>query len=103
MDAVEKAANGHPGAPMGQAAIATGFFAHHLVYCPEEPNWPGRDRFVLSCGHSSMLLYSVLHLAGYDVTIDDLEELPPVRLQDGWAPGSIGYAPGIETTTGPLG
>lgn len=102
MDAVEKAANGHPGAPMGQAAIATELFAHHLVYCPEEPNWPGRDRFVLSCGHSSMLLYSVLHLAGYDVTIDDLKSFRQFDSKTAGHP-EHGYAPGIETTTGPLG
>jgi len=102
MDAVEKAANGHPGAPMGQAVIATELFAHHLVYCPEEPNWPNRDRFVLSCGHSSMLLYSVLHLTGYDVTIDDLKSFRQFGAKTAGHP-EHGYAPGIETTTGPLG
>jgi transketolase len=102
MDAVEKAANGHPGAPMGQAAIATELFAHHLVYCPEEPNWPNRDRFVLSCGHSSMLLYSVLHLAGYALSIDDLKSFRQRGSKTAGHP-EHGYAPGIETTTGPLG
>ena len=102
MDAVEKAANGHPGAPMGQAAIAVELFAHHLKYVPEEPNWPNRDRFVLSCGHSSMLLYSVLHLAGYEVTVDDLKSFRQFGSKTAGHP-EHGYAPGIETTTGPLG
>jgi len=87
---------------MGQAAIATELFAHHLVYCPEEPNWPNRDRFVLSCGHSSMLLYSILHLSGFDVTIDDLKNFRQLGSKTAGHP-EHGDAPGIETTTGPLG
>lgn len=102
VDAVEKAQNGHPGAPMGQAAIATELFGEHLSYVPEEPEWPNRDRFVLSCGHSSMLLYSILHLSGYDLSIEDLKSFRQLGAKTAGHP-EYGDAPGIETTTGPLG
>jgi transketolase len=102
IDAVEKANSGHPGAPMGQAGIAVELFTRHLRYNPADPAWPNRDRFVLSCGHASMLLYSVLHLAGYDVTLDDIKQF---RQWDSKTPGhpEYGHTPGVETTTGPLG
>lgn len=102
IDAVEKANSGHPGAPMGLAAIAVEIFANHLVYHPEDPAWPNRDRFVLSCGHASMLIYSMLHLTGYDVSLDDLKNF---RQWGSKTPGhpEFGHTPGVETTTGPLG
>lgn len=102
IDAVEKAQSGHPGAPMGLAGIAVELFAHQLRYVPTEPNWPARDRFILSCGHASALLYSTLHLAGYDVTLDDLKAF---RQWGSKTPGhpEYGHTPGVETTTGPLG
>lgn len=102
IDAVEKAQSGHPGAPMGLAGIAVELFAHQLRYVPTEPNWPARDRFILSCGHASALLYSTLHLAGYDVTLDDLRAF---RQWGSKTPGhpEYGHTPGVETTTGPLG
>lgn len=102
IDAVEKAKSGHPGAPMGQATIAVELFANHLVYNPADPAWPNRDRFVLSCGHASMLIYSILHLTGYDVSLDDLKSF---RQWDSKTPGhpEARHTPGVETTTGPLG
>lgn len=102
IDAVEKANSGHPGAPMGLAAIAVEIFANHLVYHPADPAWPNRDRFVLSCGHASMLIYSMLHLTGYDVTLDDIKDF---RQWGSKTPGhpEFGHTPGVETTTGPLG
>lgn len=102
IDAIEKAKSGHPGAPMGQAQIAVELFVNQLRHYPLEPEWPGRDRFVLSCGHASMLLYSVLHLAGYDVSIDDIRQF---RQWGSKTPGhpEYRYTPGVETTTGPLG
>ncbi len=102
IDAVEKANSGHPGAPMGLAGIAVDVFTRHLRYQPADPAWPNRDRFVLSCGHASALLYSMLHLAGYDVTLDDLKAF---RQWGSKTPGHPEYAhtPGVETTTGPLG
>ncbi len=102
IDAVEKAQSGHPGTPMGLASIAVDLFTKHLRYNPDDPAWLNRDRFVLSCGHASMLLYSVLHLAGYDVSLDDLEAF---RQWDSKTPGhpEFGHTPGVETTTGPLG
>ncbi len=102
VDAVEKAASGHPGAPMGQALIAAELFAHHLVYDPEQPQWPNRDRFVLSCGHASMLLYSMLHLTGFGLEIEDLKNFRQWGSRTAGHP-ELGDAPGIETTTGPLG
>ncbi|HLV68494.1 MAG TPA: transketolase, partial [Polyangiaceae bacterium] len=101
-DAVEQANSGHPGTPMALAGITVELFLRHLRYVPEDPAWPNRDRFVLSCGHASMLLYSVLHLAGYDVSLDDLKNF---RQWGSKTPGhpEVGHTPGVETTTGPLG
>ena len=102
VDGVEAANSGHPGTPMGLAAIGVEIFANHLRYLPSEPDWINRDRFVLSCGHASMLLYSLLHLSGYDLSLDDLKAF---RQWDSKTAGhpEYGHAPGIETTTGPLG
>jgi transketolase len=102
VDTVEKADSGHPGAPMGLADIAVEIYAKHLRYNPQDPNWANRDRFVLSCGHASALLYSVLHVAGYDVTLDDLKSF---RQWGSRTPGhpEFGHTKGVETTTGPLG
>jgi transketolase len=102
MDAVQAANSGHPGAPMGMAPLAYVLWTRHLRHNPADPAWPGRDRFVLSAGHASMLLYSVLHLTGYDVTLDDLKRF---RQWGSRTPGhpEFGHTPGVETTTGPLG
>jgi len=102
MDAVQKAKSGHPGAPMGMADIAEVLWNGHMNHNPTNPNWPDRDRFVLSNGHGSMLIYSLLHLSGYDLPI---EELAQFRQMHSKTPGhpEYGYAPGVETTTGPLG
>ncbi len=102
MDAVQKANSGHPGAPMGMADIAEVLWRHYLVHNPANPQWPNRDRFVMSNGHGSMLVYSLLHLSGYDLP---LEELKNFRQLHSKTPGhpEYGYAPGVETTTGPLG
>ncbi|NLE21206.1 MAG: transketolase [Actinobacteria bacterium] len=102
VDGVQKANSGHPGMPMGAAAIAYTLFTRHLRYDPADPQWPNRDRFVLSAGHASMLLYSMLHLTGYDVTMDDLKAF---RQWQSKTPGhpEYGHTPGVETTTGPLG
>src|SRR3984885_1203071 len=102
IDAVEKANSGHPGTPMGLADIAIELWTRHLRYDPRDPSWPGRDRFVLSCGHASMLLYSILHIAGYDLSMKDLESF---RQWGSRTPGhpEHGLTPGVETTTGPLG
>src|SRR6202453_5367542 len=103
MDAVEKAKSGHPGLPMGMADAATVLFSRFLKYDPEHPHWPDRDRFVLSAGHGSMLLYSLLYLTGYpEMTIDQLEHFRTVGSRTAGHP-EYGHAPGIETTTGPLG
>jgi transketolase len=102
MDAVEKAKSGHPGAPMGMADIAEVLWRDHLSHNPANPNWANRDRFVLSNGHGSMLLYSLLHLSGYDLSIDDLKNFRQLHSKTPGHP-EYGYAPGIETTTGPLG
>jgi transketolase len=101
-DAVEQANSGHPGTPMALAGIAVDLYTRYLRYVPEDPQWPNRDRFVLSCGHASMLQYAILHLAGYDVTIDDIKAF---RQWGSKTPGhpEVGHTPGIETTTGPLG
>lgn len=102
MDAVQKANSGHPGAPMGMADIAEVLWSDFLVHNPSNPDWVNRDRFVLSNGHGSMLLYSLLHLTGYDL---DLEEIKRFRQLHSKTPGhpEYGYTPGVETTTGPLG
>ena len=82
IDAVEKAKSGHPGMPMGMADIATVLWQRHLRHNPANPHWPDRDRFVLSNGHGSMLLYALLHLTGYDLPLDELKQLPPAALED---------------------
>jgi transketolase len=103
MDAVEKANSGHPGLPMGCADIATVLFTKYLKFDPKNPKWPDRDRFVLSAGHGSMLLYSVLYLTGYeDMTIDQIERFRQLGSKTAGHP-EYGFAGGIETTTGPLG
>jgi len=102
IDAVEKAKSGHPGTPMGLADIAFELFTRYLRYDPKDPAWVGRDRFVLSCGHASMLLYAMLHLSGYDLPLRELESF---RQWGSKTPGhpEHGLTPGVETTTGPLG
>ncbi len=102
MDAVQKANSGHPGAPMGMAEIAEVLWRHHLKHNPANPKWADRDRFVLSNGHGSMLLYALLHLTGYDLSIDDLKNFRQLHSKTPGHP-EYGYAPGVETTTGPLG
>ena len=102
MDAVQKADSGHPGAPMGMADIAEVLYNDFMRHNPANPDWIDRDRFVMSNGHGSMLPYSVLHLAGYDVTVDDLKNFRQLHSKTPGHP-EHGYAPGIETTTGPLG
>lgn len=102
VDGVEKAKSGHPGTPMALASIAVEIWLRHLRYDPTDPKWPDRDRFVLSCGHASMLLYSMLHLSGYNVSIEDLKQF---RQWESKTPGhpEAGWTDGVETTTGPLG
>jgi transketolase len=102
MDAVQKANSGHPGAPMGMADIAEVLWNDFLVHNPANPKWSNRDRFVLSNGHGSMLIYSLLHLTGYDVKIDDLKNFRQLHSKTPGHP-EYGYTPGVETTTGPLG
>ncbi|MDD9210152.1 transketolase [Aeromonas dhakensis] len=102
MDAVQKANSGHPGAPMGMADIAEVLWRSHLKHNPNNPKWADRDRFILSNGHGSMLLYSLLHLSGYDLSIDDLKNFRQLHSRTPGHP-EYGYAPGVETTTGPLG
>ncbi len=102
MDAVQAANSGHPGAPMGMADIAEVLWNSYLKHNPANPNWADRDRFVLSNGHGSMLLYSLLHLSGYDLTTDDLRNFRQLHAKTAGHP-EYGYAPGVETTTGPLG
>jgi len=102
MDAVQAANSGHPGAPMGMADIAEVLWNSYLKHNPVNPNWADRDRFVLSNGHGSMLLYSLLHLSGYDLTTDDLRNFRQLHAKTAGHP-EYGYAPGVETTTGPLG
>jgi transketolase len=102
MDAVQKANSGHPGMPMGMADIAEVLWNDYHKHNPGNPAWPDRDRFVLSNGHGSMLLYSLLHLTGYDLSIDDLKSFRQLHSRTPGHP-EYGYAPGVETTTGPLG
>jgi transketolase len=103
MDAVEKANSGHPGLPMGCADIATVLFGRYLKYDPKDPRWPDRDRFVLSAGHGSMLLYSLLYLTGYEkMTLEEIRNFRQLGSRTAGHP-EYGFAPGIETTTGPLG
>jgi transketolase len=102
MDAVQQANSGHPGAPMGMADIAEVLWNDYLKHNPSNPAWPDRDRFVLSNGHGSMLIYSLLHLSGYDLPIEELKNFRQLHSKTPGHP-EYGYAPGIETTTGPLG
>lgn len=103
MDAVEKANSGHPGMPMGMADVATVLFTKYLRFDPKKPHWPNRDRFVLSAGHGSMLLYSLLYLTGYpDMSVEDLKQFRQLGSKTAGHP-EYGHATGIETTTGPLG
>ncbi len=102
MDAVEAAKSGHPGMPMGMAEIAVALWKRHLKHNPANPRWSDRDRFVLSNGHGSMLLYSLLHLTGYDLPIEELKRFRQLHSRTPGHP-EYGYAPGVETTTGPLG
>ncbi|MFC4623684.1 transketolase [Daeguia caeni] len=103
MDAIEKANSGHPGLPMGAADIATTLYTRFLSHDPKNPHWPDRDRFVLSAGHGSMLLYSLLYLSGYeDITIDEIKNFRQLGSRTAGHP-EYGHAAGIETTTGPLG
>ena len=102
MDAVQKAKSGHPGAPMGMAEIAEVLWRRYLKHNPADPKWADRDRFVMSNGHGSMLVYALLHLTGYDVSIDDIKNFRQLHSKTPGHP-EYGYTPGIETTTGPLG
>ena len=102
MDAVQKAKSGHPGMPMGMADVATVLFRRFLTFDPARPDWPDRDRFVLSAGHGSMLLYALLHLTGYeDMTLEELRNFRQLGSRTAGHP-EYGLARGIETTTGPL-
>jgi transketolase len=102
MDAVQKANSGHPGAPMGMAEIAEVLWRHHLKHNPKNPHWADRDRFVLSNGHGSMLIYSLLHLTGYELSMDDIKSFRQLHSKTPGHP-EVGITPGVETTTGPLG
>src|SRR5690606_16805432 len=102
MDAVQRAKSGHPGMPMGMAEIAVALWAGHLRHNPADPHWPDRDRFVLSNGHGSMLLYALLHLTGYDLPIEELKNFRQLHSRTPGHP-EVGITAGIETTTGPLG
>src|SRR6476469_565448 len=102
MDGVQKANSGHPGTPMALAPITYTLFAKVMRHSPNNPHWPARDRFILSAGHASMLLYSTLHLSGYGVSLEDLKNFRQLGSPTAGHP-EYGHAPGIETTTGPLG
>ena len=102
MDAVQKANSGHPGMPMGMAEIAEVLWVHHLRHNPANPEWADRDRFVLSNGHGSMLIYALLHLTGYDLPMDEIKRFRQLHSKTPGHP-EYGYTPGVETTTGPLG
>ena len=102
MDAVQKADSGHPGTPMALAPLAYVLWTRHLRYNPADPHWANRDRFILSCGHASMLLYSVFYLTGYDLSLDDIKNFRQLNSKTPGHP-EYGHTPGIETTTGPLG
>ena len=102
MDAVQKANSGHPGAPMGMADIAEVLWRKYLRHNPSDPKWPNRDRFVLSNGHGSMLIYSLLHLSGYELSIDDIKDFRQLHSKTPGHP-EVDETPGVETTTGPLG
>ena len=102
VDAIEKARSGHPGLPMGSAPLAATLWLNHLRHNPSNPRWHDRDRFVLSAGHGSMLLYGLLHLTGYDLSLEDIKNF---RTWKSPTPGhpEYGHTPGVEVTTGPLG
>ena len=102
MDAVQQANSGHPGMPMGMAEIAVALWSRHLKHNPSDPGWFDRDRFVLSNGHGSMLIYALLHLTGYDLSLDDLKAFRQLHSRTPGHP-EVGFTPGVETTTGPLG
>jgi transketolase len=102
MDAVQQANSGHPGAPMGMADMAVALWGRHLRHHPAQPQWADRDRFVLSNGHASMLIYALLHLSGYELSIDDLKNFRKLHSKTPGHP-EVGITPGVETTTGPLG
>src|SRR5262245_53179826 len=102
IDAVNRANSGHPGAPMGLADIATVLWAEVMRFDPARTDWPDRDRFVLSNGHASMLLYAMLHLSGYELSLDDLKNFRQLKSKTPGHP-EYGLTPGVETTTGPLG
>ena len=102
VDAVEKAKSGHPGAPMGMADIAEVLWNRHLSHNPANPHWANRDRFVLSNGHGSMLIYALLHLTGYDLPMSELKAFRQLHSKTAGHP-EVGVTPGVETTTGPLG
>lgn len=102
IDAVQKANSGHPGMPMGMADIAQVLWQHYMSHDPAHPEWPNRDRFIISNGHGSMLLYALLHLTGYDLSIDDIKQFRQLHSKTPGHP-EYGYTPGVETTTGPLG
>ena len=102
MDAVQKANSGHPGMPMGMADIAEVLWNDFLKHNPTNPQWLNRDRFILSNGHGSMLQYALLHLTGYDLSIEDIKQFRQFHSKTPGHP-EYGYTPGVETTTGPLG
>ncbi|HPZ58909.1 MAG TPA: 1-deoxy-D-xylulose-5-phosphate synthase N-terminal domain-containing protein, partial [Ottowia sp.] len=102
MDAVQQANSGHPGAPMGMADMAVALWARHLKHNPAHPQWADRDRFVLSNGHASMLIYALLHLSGYDLPLQELKDFRQLHSKTAGHP-EHGLTPGVETTTGPLG
>jgi transketolase len=102
VDAVEAAKSGHPGLPMGMAEISEVLWRRFLKHNPADPHWPDRDRFVLSNGHGSMLLYALLHLTGYDVPMQELRRFRQLHSKTPGHP-EVGVTPGVETTTGPLG
>ena len=102
MDAVQKANSGHPGLPMGCAELGAYLWGHHMRYNPQNPDWMGRDHFVLSAGHGSMFLYSLLHLSGYDLSMEDLQSFRQLHSKTPGHP-EFGETAGVEVTTGPLG
>ena len=102
MDAVQQAKSGHPGAPMGMADMAVALWGQHLQHNPANPQWANRDRFVLSNGHGSMLIYALLHLTGYELPIEELKNFRQLHSKTAGHP-EVGVTPGVETTTGPLG
>jgi transketolase len=102
MDAVQQANSGHPGAPMGMADMAVALWGEHLQHNPKNPHWANRDRFVLSNGHGSMLIYALLHLTGYPLPMTELKNFRQLHSKTAGHP-EVGITPGVETTTGPLG